>query len=70
MASPPTGYWAIERDDFGKPVVVRHRHAEQMVTGYIRTDTNGQRYAQCQECGAGELLEKIEAAEAGGQSAG
>ena len=61
MNAPPTGYWSLERDEFGRPSVVRHRHAEDMVAGYIRTDPDGQQYARCQECGAMESLESIEA---------
>ena len=61
MESPHGGYWTLERDEFGRPSVVRHRHAEGMVSGYIRTDPDGQQYARCQECSAMESIESIEA---------
>lgn len=61
MTSPPTSFWSLERDDFGRVSVVRHRHPDKFVTGYIGKDTDGREYARCAECGAQELLEVIEA---------
>lgn len=56
---PPTSFWAQERDEFGRPAVVRHRHADKFVTGYVGTDARGVEYARCAECGAQELLAEI-----------
>ena len=58
-SQPPTSFWALERDEFGRVAVVRHRHADKFVTGYIGKDSSGADYGRCGGCGAQELLSAI-----------
>jgi hypothetical protein len=58
-SQPPTSFWALERDEFGRPVVVRHRHADKLVAGYVGKGSDGVEYARCAECGAQEPLAAI-----------
>jgi hypothetical protein len=50
----------VDHDDFGRPSVVRHRHADRLVTGYVGKDATGRQIARCQECGEQQLISAIE----------
>jgi hypothetical protein len=69
-ASLASGTWTLDRDEFGQPFLVRHRHADALLTGYISREADGIEYGRCASCQAKERLADIAWLAEGGTGGG